>query len=164
VISAALEALVGAYSQAPINNIWIGICMQFITSLQLKGISRFALCFLALPFGLLVSEPTFGAVVQCANVKVLQVYVQTAREDGLPFQNHLFIGVGDENGNPISCGGGTFMYLPITDPNYNRMMAIAMTASATGRTVTVGVNNGPDNTLSAGGVTTVMLAFIGLVP
>lgn len=110
----------------------------------------------------LFAAPSEAALVDCLNLKILRVTSESVREDAFVFQNKLVVEVSDQNGNQTMCGGGMYLYLPATDSNYNRIMALATTALITGRSVTLAVNNSAANTLNLGFGTAVLLAFVTL--
>lgn len=93
-------------------------------------------------------------------MKILRVTSESVREDGHVFQNKMVVEIADQNGNQTTCGSGTYLYLPATDSNYNRIMAIATAALISGRSVTLAVNNGAANTLLSGAA--VLIGYITL--
>ena len=98
-----------------------------------------------LTWGLINSNTNAAALVTC-NGYIKDLYVEAEREDDPTFNNKLYIVLGDENGNNITCNGSSYAYIDNSKAAYSGILATTLSAYAANREVMLYVNpsiNGP---------------------
>lgn len=109
-------------------------------------------------FSFILVEQVVAVEQYCGdNLKIRSLFVQRDRDSGSWDQNMLLISLMDEAGNLVKCNDKNHIYLPKDDPQYDRILSVAMAAFMADKKVLVKVND--SNTL----VDATKIAYIGLL-
>ena len=86
---------------------------------------------------MLVSFSAQAEFFQCYGVKIEEVAVEGARDDGFGFADHMVIKLNQK------CGGQDWVHRPMSDPLMEHFLVVALAAKTSNAEVKVGVNTVP---------------------
>lgn len=80
-------------------------------------------------------------VLDCGQLTIRNLYVQSDRSDNGFHENKLLIIMGEDKKE--ACGDTQFAYMDIDDPAFNGTLSMALSAYMAGKKIRVVINDGP---------------------